>query len=855
MKKYLSIFTFFLGMAWNDTIQAQETMKIEDDSLSIFLENKDLVSYFRKIAELGDTAFLHNDTGTLLALSKMLQKDFVLSNASQRMKIRWTAAKFGQEIYRLIGNVDESLKLYLIAFKNVQNNITLDSLAWYIENQIMSLYTRKGEYEKAKYFGNLLEASFKHYKQNEFLSRYYVNLGILLESEFKIEMAKEVFVRGYKLADSIKYNLGIFGNVLSLAALYNEYPDLGSSESFLALAGELLPSLESDKRYLEKKASYEIESANYLNLKGKYSESIPLYKKAIETLVKYYPSKERREFAKFYTSLAKAYYKTDSLQNAALNIHLGFATLIPEFKKSDEIPALYQLNPENSFIDLLDLQAQVFQKQISISQTKDALEKAMTCIVLAMDVNDLIRETVIADPSKLVSIRSNRDLIGKGIDILYQLQSADSAQYYYDQVRSLFNRSKSLLFNDKTRKNILAGIISTEDRQRWAALQDTLVNKYESKFEPGANINTINGEILVIQEKIDKIFLGYSDSLLIKQEPDQYIEYVMTDEYVYTFSVLDGQHKFLKIGTMTEYNKLDERLNEFSKQKAMNLDVSVLKDLYSFLVRPLRVRLPGSVVIIPDGRIGYVPFEMLKDDLDRYLIETSTISYAFEYITYQNGMAREIKPLDVFCLAPKYRTKEKKNSEVVRGSIYDLPYAKMEVDSIQHLFGASAQTSQSGDKNDLEQKLNDTNIFHYAGHAIINPDKAYLALNDSGDEKQQLTGSEIGIKHHALDLVVLSACETGLGKMEEGEGIRSLGRSFMESGAGSTVISLWNVNDKSTAMIMTFFYKYLRKKMRKDDALRQAKLDYIHQVPSRLSHPYFWAAFIPAGDMCPLNIR
>jgi CHAT domain-containing protein len=75
----------------------------------------------------------------------------------------------------------------------------------------------------------------------------------------------------------------------------------------------------------------------------------------------------------------------------------------------------------------------------------------------------------------------------------------------------------------------------------------------------------------------------------------------------------------------------------------------------------------------------------------------------------------------------------------------------------------------------------------------------------------------------------------------------------MESGAESTIISLWNVNDKSTATIMTAFYKYLRSGMKKDTALRQSKLDYIKNASARNTHPYFWAAFIPAGNMLPLE--
>lgn len=283
------------------------------------------------------------------------------------------------------------------------------------------------------------------------------------------------------------------------------------------------------------------------------------------------------------------------------------------------------------------------------------------------------------------------------------------------------------------------------------------------------------------------------------------------------------------------------------------MDDQVLNDMYGFLIHPLTDQLPEYTVIIPDGAIGFVPFEMLKDDRGKYLLENTIISYSFEYITYLKQKTDDDKQWAIFCLAPQYKMKETKENENSRGGLYHLPYARMEVDSICHLYGDAVLSSQSDDKQVWQHDVSMSRIFHYAGHAIIKSDQAYLALNDTQIERQQLTAKEIGLMHNPLDLVVLSACETGLGKLEPGEGIRSLGRSFMESGAKATVISLWNVNDKSTAFIMTGFYKFLKEGMRKDDALRKSKLNYIKTASLRSIHPYYWAAFIPAGDMNPIE--
>ncbi len=853
MKKYFLFLFLFLSLILNQSLRAQEVVNTNGDSLGIFLEKKDLVSYCKKITNLGNQAFASGDAKRLSALGNLLKQDFGALDPAQRLALRRASMHIGSKICKINDNYDEGLQIYLIAHDNVENKNTLDTLAWFIENEIATLYTIKGDYELASYYSGLLERSLKYYGKIDQLSRYYTNLGRQRNSEYKVEEAISLFERGFKLADSIDFKKGMFSNALNLAELYNDYPDLGSAESFLSKAGELLPALTSDNRYPEKKSTFEIEAARFKSLQGKFAESIPLYNEAIQTLKEYYPSSDRREFAKYYIALAIAYLHIDSLHMASLTIKLGLATLIPELKDEDQLPQFGQIYAENSFMDLLDLQSQVFEKQFALTTDRVFLEKAQMSIDLAIHANDLIRETVIADPSKLISIRSNKELIEKEISILYELYTLDENQKYLDIARSLFNRSKSLLYGEKTRKNILTEMISIGDKEKWKTLHNNLLELYNRKFEEKADINALNLEILKCQEKMDKIFSDYDTIPLRIQVPDEYIEYFMSEDHIYALSELNYQRKFINLGTKADFQILADRLNDFILSKGFSMDDLVLNDMYQFLIHPLTDQLPEYTVIIPDGAIGFVPFEMLKDDRGKYLLENTIISYSFEYATYLKQKSDDDKQWAIFCLAPQYKMKETKENENSRGGLYYLPYARMEVDSIRYLYGDVVLSSQSDDKVVWQHNVSMSRIFHYAGHAIIKGDQAYLALNDTQIERQQLTGKEIELMHHPLDLVVLSACETGLGKLEPGEGIRSLGRSFMESGASATVISLWNVNDKSTAIIMTGFYKYLKEGMRKDVALRQSKLNYLKNTSLRYAHPYYWAAFIPAGAMNPIE--
>ena len=98
------------------------------------------------------------------------------------------------------------------------------------------------------------------------------------------------------------------------------------------------------------------------------------------------------------------------------------------------------------------------------------------------------------------------------------------------------------------------------------------------------------------------------------------------------------------------------------------------------------------------------------------------------------------------------------------------------------------------------------------------------------------------------DLVTLSACRTGLGKLVNGEGVLGLTRAFLYAGTRSVLASLWNVNDTATAQLMTAFYRNLKRGLSKDEALRQAKLELLHGKQPSWRHPYFWASFVLIGE-------
>jgi CHAT domain-containing protein len=163
-----------------------------------------------------------------------------------------------------------------------------------------------------------------------------------------------------------------------------------------------------------------------------------------------------------------------------------------------------------------------------------------------------------------------------------------------------------------------------------------------------------------------------------------------------------------------------------------------------------------------------------------------------------------------------------------------------------------------------EMDLTRYRIFHFATHAIVGDEVKWITqpalvlslagTDDTYDDLLQM--SEIFNLRLDADLVVLSACATGRGKLRRGEGIIGLTRAFMYAGTPSVVASLWKVNDQSTSLFMEFFYRHLKEGQSKAEALRQAKKQLMQtrawsdtlKEEQSLAAPYFWAPFILIGS-------
>jgi CHAT domain-containing protein/TPR repeat protein len=304
------------------------------------------------------------------------------------------------------------------------------------------------------------------------------------------------------------------------------------------------------------------------------------------------------------------------------------------------------------------------------------------------------------------------------------------------------------------------------------------------------------------------------------------------------------------------------------------------KRLYQELLIPQKGELTESIenlIIVPDGLLYYLPFETLmtksRERLsnDNFLIEKYKITYApscssLLFLSRKKKITNPQKSLlaignPVFDLNDINKD-GKRTPSIILKELYEnqgfdfssLPHSEKEIKEIARLFSPSKSDVFVGDtvREGLlkELPLWDYQIVHFACHGLIDekfPFRSALVLNLNEDLEEDgfLLVREIYSLRLLADMVVLSACQTGRGKIENMEGVLGLPRIFFYCGAKSVVSSLWNINDRSTAKFMAYFYKFLSKGEDKAEALRMAKLK---MLKSKYSHPYYWAAFVLHGD-------
>lgn len=380
------------------------------------------------------------------------------------------------------------------------------------------------------------------------------------------------------------------------------------------------------------------------------------------------------------------------------------------------------------------------------------------------------------------------------------------------------------------------------------------------------------------------------------------LAYSVQAKATYVFSLRRGQAA-PRVSRLTineaELREAVQRLRfliDSGRQQPDELDpelVAVATRLYDELLRPaLEDQSFDRLLLVPDGPLHLLPFAALIDRTvagaqeqtgGRYLIEATPVHQVLSLTLYQELKLRRARTdsgaSDLIALATSQAQLADPATRALRAADYaevgklpELPWAKVEAEQITALFGASATLLAGGAATEsrVKQLAPGPRYLHFATHSFVTDvvplDSALVLHGDLTAEAGSnglLQAWEIFEQVRLqTDLVVLSACESGLGPEAGGDGLIGLTRAFHHAGARAVVASLWRVADRSTSRLMTEFYSALRDGLSYDDALRHAQLSMIKGPPrkgwwqrlwsgpdevNRFEHPFHWAAFTLAG--------
>jgi CHAT domain-containing protein len=377
----------------------------------------------------------------------------------------------------------------------------------------------------------------------------------------------------------------------------------------------------------------------------------------------------------------------------------------------------------------------------------------------------------------------------------------------------------------------------------------------------------------------------------VKYKPRRYAAYVVGPK---------GDPMTIELG---EAAPIDKAVEDFRKAVAdpdNDRSTDLGKVLYDLTMAKVVPKLGGAtnILIAPDGALNVVPFSALVDDKKNFLIK----KYTFTYLTSGRDLLRlsvktKAQGGGVVFADPKFdasapapaggNTRGRRSAELRSLKWLPLPGTGQEADALaKTMKGLKIFRGDDATEGALKQ-IKAPKILHLATHGFFLPDappppeaqqvaaqpatptggsgevyenpllRSGLALAganklSSGNDDGVLTALEAsGLDLWGTKLVVLSACETGVGKVTNGEGVYGLRRSLVIAGAESLVMTLWQVDDFATKDLMAGYYKKLAAGKPRSAALREIQLELAAQ--EKYAHPFYWASFLPAGALTPIK--
>lgn len=865
------------GMAWlygakGQYPKAKEYYERAYD-ISVLAYGKEHPSTLQKLKMLGWCAMQMGDYISALEYTKetaRLRKE-ILGEDHPHMA---TAFHNLGRTYMLLGEYDKA-----IAYQQRGNTIwsakhgAMDGQMANFNNNLGNSYTHKGDYEKA----------LSHYKKAEEVALKSLRSGHL------------------ELANT--YQL--------IADLYKKTNDQDRQYEYLQKALEISENF-TGKGHINS-AMIHRKLGQYFGTRSDHIKELSYYDQALKVFKKSYGAKHPM-IVQTYEDIGDHYLHINNIDSALAYYQKGIIELSQNFN-STQIAANPPIEDIIWKIDALSVLAKKAEAMYLKDQT--SIDAPLETFALASSLIDHLKKSFIRENDKIDLYSQVDKIFSRVIDLCYTAYEQTNNKSYLEYAFEYSEKSKAMVLYEvynTTRAKVFANIpdsaVAKETQLKMEiALYETQLFKAQQKND-SVRMKTVRNYLFQAKNEHDqfiqhleqtypeyyslkydgpKVSLSHYQKELINQQ-SALIEYYITEHHIYAFIVTKNNTAFYRINKPEDFaeltNSYRKTLSDYEylindPQASDELYVSSASRLYDLLMKELLTTIEDDVshlIIIPDGILWHTNFQTLLTQRPEaksvdykqlpYLIKDYSISLAHSANILSVIKKEGRKPRVSFAgFAPSYTSLSQKEVDtlnhnmvalLVRDGELPLPGAFNEVNNIATLMKGTSYTGELATESNFKDRAAAYDILHLAMHSLLNDENpAYteLVFNPSDSVNDGLLNiSEIYNLNLKADLVVLSACNTGYGKIQKGEGPISLSRAFNYAGCPSIVMSLWKIPDIVTEELMVSFYNNLNKGYSKNEGLQKAQLQHLQSTSDPLyHHPYFWSGFMTIGNTQPIK--
>jgi pentatricopeptide repeat protein len=822
------------------------------------IQNKDLLAFFH--SELGVS---YTFTNNLIEARNNYRKSLKLfSELRNDERLAYLSSNIAS-LYLNQANYSSSLEYYEMGLSHAKNNIlaqTLNLLGIADVYSNLSNYSKAIEYyKKAKVLSDSVKDISSALKIESGLGSLYFNINrpqtaltILKDAEKMLDMESVPFE-----AAELYHKIGVvFSSIDSIDQAIDYFK---KGIELTSTTGDLYTQLV-----------LKTELANNYYLKDDLKPAINLLNEANALSIEYQLTHLRGLQQTYYGMINQ---KQKLFVDAIKNFHSGFTLSGEATDLMNQVECGYQL--AKLYEELNDRT----QSEEWYLKTTDIIEKTSQPLISDQKIQIAHFSGISEIYNSLINFYLSVDDPEKAFEVIEKSRSRNTLQnvYHLNLLSRLGDEEKIEKFID-TRWMISSNLYdeNTKDSLR------LILEDISKELKPGISERLMNYPWLSFKEISSK--LDKNENLL---------SFFVYKDYVAAFLIKSGTLSFEKIEIGADsLNQLVKNISPYFGNEVNDNEIYTNHDLFAFNAQSAfqlyEILFKKNIDRIPEGETVVISFpsEMLQlpaeflvtewkegnspyyyDDIG-YLVSRNQVLYSPSASIYVNMKARNVSDNTQNLIVGDPSISNNEFSLSYRGGLleessltgrsvelFPLYYSKYEAETLNSLIpNGVLLLSDEATESNFKQYAESSKIIHLSSHSFLYKDQPLILLSQITDTENDgyLEVEEIMGLNLNSDLVVLSSCRSGLGKIDEAEGIIGMQKAFFEAGANSIVVSLWDVSDKYTSVFMESFYENIMNGMSKTEALRNAKLSFIK---NHSANPYYWSSFVLAGNPSPLKLE